>query len=694
MEKINDVFGSMVFNDAVMKERLPKATYKALKESIETSADLTMDVANVIAAEMKNWALEKGATHFAHWFQPLTGITAEKHDAFISPNGDGTVIMDFSGKELIKGEPDGSSFPSGGIRATFEARGYTNWDPTSYAFIKEKTLCIPTAFCAYGGEALDEKTPLLRSMDAVNKQALRITKLFGMDDVKRVITSVGPEQEYFLVDADVAAERPDLLYCGRTLFGAKPPKRQELDDHYFGAIKPRVKAFMEDLNNELWKLGILSKTEHNEVAPAQHEMAPIYTETNVALDHNQLTMEILKKVAKKHNMVCLLHEKPFAGVNGSGKHTNWSISTDKGENLLNPGKHPENNKIFLLVLSAVVQAVDDYQDLLRVAVASAGNDHRLGGNEAPPAIISMFLGDDLTRVVDSIISGVPLDARKSSVLELGANVLPSFQQDNTDRNRTSPFAFTGNKFEFRMTGSEQSIGDACFVLNTIVAESLEQYADKLEAAEDFDKAIDELIKDVLTKHQRIIFNGDGYEEEWVAEAEKRGLLNLTSTVAAAPYLAAKKNIELFKKHGIFSEVESMARYEIKLEEYSKIINIEDLTMIDMAKKDIAPAVSSYSAELAATAISKKELGVNAKAELEVLTKISDLAAVLNDKIATLESAVIKAGEFELKEQADFFHDTVIPAMNELRLVADELETLTAEAYWPFPGYGDLLFSVQ
>ena len=694
MEKINDVFGSMVFNDAVMKERLPKATYKALKESIETSADLTMDVANVIAAEMKNWALEKGATHFAHWFQPLTGITAEKHDAFISPNGDGTVIMDFSGKELIKGEPDGSSFPSGGIRATFEARGYTNWDPTSYAFIKEKTLCIPTAFCAYGGEALDEKTPLLRSMDAVNKQALRITKLFGMDDVKRVITSVGPEQEYFLVDADVAAERPDLLYCGRTLFGAKPPKRQELDDHYFGAIKPRVKAFMEDLNNELWKLGILSKTEHNEVAPAQHEMAPIYTETNVALDHNQLTMEILKKVAKKHNMVCLLHEKPFAGVNGSGKHTNWSISTDKGENLLNPGKHPENNKIFLLVLSAVVQAVDDYQDLLRVAVASAGNDHRLGGNEAPPAIISMFLGDDLTRVVDSIISGVPLDARKSSVLELGANVLPSFQQDNTDRNRTSPFAFTGNKFEFRMTGSEQSIGDACFVLNTIVAESLEQYADKLEAAEDFDKAIDELIKDVLTKHQRIIFNGDGYEEEWVAEAEKRGLLNLTSTVAAAPYLAAKKNIELFKKHGIFSEVESMARYEIKLEEYSKIINIEALTMIDMAKKDIAPAVSAYSSELASTALTKKELGVNAKAELEVLTKISDLAAVLNDKIATLESAVIKAGEFELKEQADFFHDTVIPAMNELRLVADELETLTAEAYWPFPGYGDLLFSVQ
>lgn len=694
MVKINDMFGSKVFNDVVMKERLPKATYKALRESIETSAELTMDVANVIAAEMKNWALEKGATHFAHWFQPLTGITAEKHDAFISPNGDGTVIMDFSGKELIKGEPDGSSFPSGGIRATFEARGYTSWDPTSYAFIKEKTLCIPTAFCAYGGEALDEKTPLLRSMDAVNKQALRITKLFGMDDVKRIVTSVGAEQEYFLVDADVAGERPDLFYCGRTLFGCKPPKRQELDDHYFGAIKPRVKAFMEDLNNELWSLGILSKTEHNEVAPAQHEMAPIYTETNVALDHNQLVMEILKKVAKKHNMVCLLHEKPFAGVNGSGKHTNWSISTDKGENLLKPGKHPEDNKIFLLVLAAVTQAVDDYQDLLRVSVASAGNDHRLGGNEAPPAILSMFLGDDLTKVVDSIVSGVPLKERKTSILELGANVLPILHQDNTDRNRTSPFAFTGNKFEFRMTGSEQSIGDACFVINTIVAESLEQYADRLEAAEDFDTELDALIKEVFTKHQRIIFNGDGYEEEWVAEAERRGLLNLTSTVEAAPYLAAKKNIELFKKHGIFSEVESMARYEIKLEEYSKIVNIEALTMIDMAKKSIAPAVSAYSAELASTALSKKELGVNIKAEMDVLTKISDLAAVLNDKIAALESVVIKAGEFDLKEQADFFHDSVIPAMNELRLVADELETMTSDAYWPFPSYGDLLFSVQ
>ena len=694
MEKISEIFGSMVFNDAVMKERLPKATYKALRDSIETGSELTMDVANVIAAEMKNWALEKGATHFAHWFQPLTGITAEKHDSFISPVGDGTVIMDFSGKDLIKGEPDGSSFPSGGIRATFEARGYTNWDPTSYAFIKEKTLCIPTAFCAYGGEALDEKTPLLRSMDAVNKQALRITKLFGMDDVHKVTTNVGPEQEYFLVDEEVYNERPDLLYCGRTLYGAKPPKRQELDDHYFGAIKPRVKAFMEDLNNELWKVGILSKTEHNEVAPAQHEMAPIFTESSMALDHNQLTMEILKKVAKKHGMVCLLHEKPFAGVNGSGKHTNWSISTDKGDNLLSPGKDPENNKLFLLVLAAVVQAVDDYQDLLRVSVASAGNDHRLGGNEAPPAIISMFLGDEIGNVVESIISGTKLGKKKESLLELGATVLPSFKKDTTDRNRTSPFAFTGNKFEFRMTGSEQSIGDACFVLNTIVAESLEQFADKLEGAADYDKAVDALIKDVLTAHQRIIFNGDNYTDEWVAEAEKRGLLNLASTAEAAPYLIAKKNVDLFKKHGIFSEVESRARYEVKMEEYSKIINIEALTMIDMARKNIAPAVSAYSAELANTALAKKELGVNISAEKDALAKISDLAAVLADKIAILEEAVLKADEFELAEQANFFHDSVIPKMNELRIVADELETLTAEEYWPFPGYGDLLFSVR
>lgn len=684
----------MVFNDAVMRERLPKATYKALKDSIETGADLTTDVANVIAAEMKNWALEKGATHFAHWFQPLTGTTAEKHDAFISPNGDGTVIMDFSGKELIKGEPDGSSFPSGGIRATFEARGYTNWDPTSYAFIKEKTLCIPTAFCSYNGEALDEKTPLLRSMDAVNKQALRVLKLFGMDDVKKVLTSVGPEQEYFLIDREVYDQRPDLIYCGRTLFGSKPPKRQELNDHYFGAINPRVKAFMEDLNQELWKVGILSKTEHNEVAPAQHEMAPIYTETNVALDHNQLTMEILKKVAEKHGMACLLHEKPFAGVNGSGKHTNWSISTDTGINFLTPGKEPENNKLFLLMLAAIVQAVDDYQDLLRVSVASAGNDHRLGGHEAPPAIISMFIGEELENVVESIISGKELKKHDSLKMQFNATVLPSFQRDNTDRNRTSPFAFSENKFEFRMTGSDMSIGDACFVLNTIVAESLEQFADELEKAQDFETALDELIKKVFTKHQRIIFNGDNYTDEWVTEAERRGLLNLTSTVEAAQYLAARKNLDLFEHHGIFTEVESLARYRIKLDEYSKIINIEALTMIDMAKRSIAPAVSAYCSDLAAAALSKKELGISVKAEKEVLEKISDLAAVLNDKIAALESAVLEADEFKSAEQAKYFRDSVIPAMNELRLVADELETMTAEEYWPFPSYGEMLFSIK
>ncbi len=701
MEKVNEIFGSMVFNDAVMKERLPKATYKQLKESIETGSDLTMDVANVVAAEMKNWALEKGATHFAHWFHPLTGATAEKHDSFISPTGDGRVIMDFSGKELIKGEPDGSSFPSGGLRATFEARGYTNWDPTSYAFIKEKTLCIPTAFCSYGGEALDEKTPLLRSMEAVNRETLRVLHAIGMTDVKTINTSVGAEQEYFLIDKSLFDERPDLIYCGRTLFGSKPPKRQELDDHYFGAIKPRVKAFMEDLNNELWKLGILSKTEHNEVAPAQHEMAPIYSETNVSLDQNQLTMEILKKVAMRHDLTCLLHEKPFAGVNGSGKHVNWSISTDTGINLLNQGKNPEENRPFLLTLAAVTQAVDKYQGLLRVAVASAGNDHRLGGNEAPPAIISMFIGDELDRVVNSIISGDKLEKNtKDEAVKAKsafATVLPSFAKDTTDRNRTSPFAYTGNKFEFRMPGSDMSIGDACFVMNTIVAASMQEFADILEKESEtgsVEKAADKLIKDVFTKHQRIIFNGDNYTEEWASEAEKRGLLNLASTVDAAAYLVAPESIELFKRFGIFSELETTARYDIKLEEYSKLINIEALTMIDMARRSIAPAVSEYSAALAETAIAKKDLGVNTRAEVEVLAKVSDLAAVLNDKISVLEDLVIKAGGFDSYAQASFFHDTVIPAMNELRLVGDELETLTAKEYWPFPSYGEMLFSVK
>lgn len=697
MEKVNEIFGSMVFNDAVMKERLPKATYKQLKQSIESGEDLTMDVANVVAAEMKNWALEKGATHFAHWFHPLTGATAEKHDSFISPTGDGRVIMDFSGKELIKGEPDGSSFPSGGLRATFEARGYTNWDPTSFAFIKEKTLCIPTAFCSYGGEALDEKTPLLRSMEAVNKETLRVLHAIGMTDVTKINTSVGAEQEYFLIDKTLFDERPDLLYCGRTLFGSKPPKRQELDDHYFGAIKPRVKAFMEDLNNELWKLGILAKTEHNEVAPAQHEMAPIYSETNVSLDQNQLTMEILKKVAARHNLTCLLHEKPFAGVNGSGKHVNWSMSTDTGINLLDQGKNPGENRPFLLTLAAVTQAVDKYQGLLRLSVASAGNDHRLGGNEAPPAIISMFIGDELDKVVNAIISGDKPEHDGTNEKADFATVLPSFAKDATDRNRTSPFAYTGNKFEFRMPGSGMSIGDASFVINTIIAASMQEFADVLEKETDAEaakKAADKLIKDVFTKHHRIIFNGDNYTEEWTAEAEKRGLLNLASTVDAAAYLVTPESIELFKKFGIFSELETKARYEIKLEEYSKLINIEALTMIDMARRSIAPAVSEYSASLAETAIAKKDLGVNTKAETEVLSKISDLAAVLNDKISVLEDLVIKAGDFDNHAQAVFFHDTVIPAMSELRLVGDELETLTAKEYWPFPSYGEMLFSVK
>ncbi len=697
MEKVNEIFGSMVFNDAVMKERLPKATYKQLKQSIESGEDLTMDVANVVAAEMKNWALEKGATHFAHWFHPLTGATAEKHDSFISPTGDGRVIMDFSGKELIKGEPDGSSFPSGGLRATFEARGYTNWDPTSFAFIKEKTLCIPTAFCSYGGEALDEKTPLLRSMEAVNKETLRVLHAIGMTDVTKINTSVGAEQEYFLIDKTLFDERPDLLYCGRTLFGSKPPKRQELDDHYFGAIKPRVKAFMEDLNNELWKLGILAKTEHNEVAPAQHEMAPIYSETNVSLDQNQLTMEILKKVAARHNLTCLLHEKPFAGVNGSGKHVNWSMSTDTGINLLDQGKNPVENRPFLLTLAAVTQAVDKYQGLLRLSVASAGNDHRLGGNEAPPAIISMFIGDELDKVVNAIISGDKPEHDGTKEKADFATVLPSFAKDATDRNRTSPFAYTGNKFEFRMPGSGMSIGDASFVINTIIAASMQEFANVLEKEPDAEaakKAADKLIKDVFTKHHRIIFNGDNYTEEWTAEAEKRGLLNLASTVDAAAYLVTPESIELFKKFGIFSELETKARYEIKLEEYSKLINIEALTMIDMARRSIAPAVSEYSASLAETAIAKKDLGVNTKAETEVLSKISDLAAVLNDKISVLEDLVIKAGDFDNHAQAVFFHDTVIPAMSELRLVGDELETLTAKEYWPFPSYGEMLFSVK
>ena len=694
MAKINELYGSMVFNDAVMRERLPKQTYKTLKESIDTNKELTMDVANVIAAEMKNWAIENGATHFAHWFLPLTGVNAEKHDAFISPVGDGTVLMEFSGKELIKGESDGSSFPTGGIRATFEARGYTNWDPTSYAFIKEKTLCIPTAFAAFGGEALDEKTPLLRSLDALNKQAMRLMKIFNMSDVKKVIVHAGAEQEYFLVDEEVHRKRPDLIYTGRTILGSKPPKRQELDDHYFGAIKPRVKAFMEDLDNELWKLGIPAKTEHNEVAPAQHELAPVYSQINVALDQNQLSMELLRKVARRHGMVCLLHEKPFAGVNGSGKHVNWSVSTDTGINMLDSGDNPKKNSLFMLTLIAVIKGVDDYQDLLRCSVASAGNDHRLGGNEAPPAIMSVFLGDEIGFVVDRIIAGEEIHMNNEGLFELGAMPLPAFKRDTTDRNRTSPFAYTGNKFEFRMPGSEQSIGDVCCVLNTMVAESFRQFADRLEGTEDLARDLRKLTKEVLTQHQRIIYNGDNYTEEWAAQAETRGLLNLSSTAEAAPAYINKKNIKLFEKHGIFTEKELHARYEVMCDNYSKVINIEVLTMIDMVRKFIIPAVSAYSEDLASAALSKKELGVNYNAELKALSRIADLADVMADKVELLEKAEIQCGDYDNAELAVFIHDSVIPKMKELRVVVDELETLTGKDYWPFPSYGDLLFSVR
>ena len=590
---VPEIFGSMVFNDAIMRDKLPKDIYKSLKKTIEDGKDLDITVANVVAIAMKDWAIEKGATHYTHWFQPMTGITAEKHDSFISPQNDGRIIMEFSGKELIKGEPDASSFPSGGLRATFEARGYTAWDPTSYAFVKDGVLCIPTAFCSYGGEALDKKTPLLRSMEALGEQAVRVLRLFGNTDAKRVITTVGPEQEYFLVDKDLYEQRKDLVYCGRTLFGAMAPKGQEMEDHYFGAIKPRISAFMKELNEELWKLGILAKTEHNEVSPAQHELAPIFSTTNIATDHNQITMEIMKNVAKRHNLVCLLHEKPFKGVNGSGKHNNWSLTTDTGVNLLEPGKSPYENAQFLLFLSAVIKAVDEYQDLMRVSVASAENDHRLGANEAPPAIISMFLGDDLEAILEAIESGKPYNGSGIEKMEIGVHVLPSFPKDTTDRNRTSPFAFTGNKFEFRSLGSSQSISGPNIILNTIVAEELKQFADELEGAEDFTEKLNELIKKTIKEHKRIIFNGDGYSDEWKAEAKKRGLLNLKTTVDALPTFLAPKNVELFTKHKIFTEKEMESRYEILLETYSKVINIEGLTMVDMAKKQILPAVNSY-----------------------------------------------------------------------------------------------------
>ncbi|WP_370773875.1 glutamine synthetase III [Clostridium sp.] len=697
MKDIPNLFGSLVFNDSVMKARLPKETYKELKNTIKAGKHLDLAVANVVANAMKDWAIEKGATHYTHWFQPMTGVTAEKHDSFISPDKDGNIIMEFSGKELVQGEPDASSFPSGGLRATFEARGYTAWDPTSYAFIKDGTLCIPTAFCSYSGEALDKKTPVLRSMQALNKQALRILKLFGKDDVKKVITTVGPEQEYFLVDKEMYEKRPDLVFCGRTLFGARPPKGQEMEDHYFGTIKSRVSAYMKDLEEELWKLGVLAKTKHNEVAPAQHELAPIFTTTNIATDHNQLTMELMKSIANKHGLSCLLHEKPFAGVNGSGKHNNWSISTDTGVNLLEPGDTPSENAQFLLFLSAVIKAVDDYQDLLRVSVASAGNDHRLGANEAPPAIVSMFLGDELTDIITAIENGTNYIDKGKSEMEIGVRVLPKFFKDTTDRNRTSPFAFTGNKFEFRMLGSTFSIAGPNIILNTIVAEELREFADTLEKSTNFDEDLNTLIKNTIRDHKRIIFNGNNYSDDWIQEAEKRGLLNLKTTPDALPYFIHSKNVELFTKHHVFSESELYSRYEILMENYCKTIHIEALTMIDMVKKYIIPSVLSYQGEIAGIANSKKQLIPTLSCELEekLLQDLSRLGNYLYAKLDTLETSVLNAkNNSDLLESAKYYRESIFINMQHLRGVVDELETLIGKNHWPLPTYGELLFSVD
>ena len=697
MAKVPEIFGSMVFNDQKMQERLPKSTYKALKKTIQNGEPLDLSVANVVAAAMKDWAVEMGCTHYTHWFQPMTGITAEKHDSFIAPNGEGQVIMEFSGKELVKGEPDASSFPSGGIRATFEARGYTTWDPTSYAFVKDGTLYIPTAFCSYTGEVLDKKTPLLRSMERMNTEAVKILHLLGKDDVTRVTTTVGPEQEYFLIDKDAYDQREDLIYTGRTLFGAKAPKGQELDDHYFGAIKTRVAAYMKDLDEELWKLGILAKTKHNEVAPAQHELAPIFTTTNIATDHNELTMEVMKKVAERHGLVCLLHEKPFAGVNGSGKHNNWSISTNTGENLLDPGKTPENNLQFQLFLAAVVKAVHEYQDLLRITVASAGNDHRLGANEAPPAIISMYLGDDLGELVDSIINDREYVSKGKQKMRTGVDVLPDFMKDTSDRNRTSPFAFTGNKFEFRALGSSLNIACPNYMLNTMVAEELSEFYDELKDADDMDVAIKALVKKVFTEHQNIIFNGNNYAPEWVEEAERRGLLNLKSLPDAMEHFLDKKNIDLFVKNKICSADEIRARYEIELESYSKQINIEALTMIDMAKKNILPAVTSYVRDLTDTALAKKALSdaIPTSVEEDLITSLSNKLVCFSKKTAELEEAVIKASDYsdDNLKYAKYYRETVFALMQELRAVGDAMETETASEYWPYPSYGELLFGV-
>ena len=696
-KSVPDLFSSMVFNDGVMRERLPKDVYKSLRKTIDNGKDLDINVANAVANAMKDWAVENGATHYTHWFQPMTGITAEKHDSFISPTADGRIIMEFSGKELIKGEPDASSFPSGGLRATFEARGYTAWDPTSYAFIKDHSLYIPTAFCSYGGEVLDKKTPLLRSMEALSVQAVRILRLFGDTMTKRVITTVGPEQEYFLVDKKLYDQRPDLIFTGRTLFGARAPKGQELEDHYFGAIKPRIAAFMKELDEELWKLGILAKTKHNEVAPAQHELAPIFSTTNVATDHTQIMMETMKNVAQRHGLVCLLHEKPFAGVNGSGKHNNWSISTDTGKNLLEPGKLPHENAQFLLFLAAVIKGVDEYQDLLRISVASAGNDHRLGANEAPPAIISIFLGDELTAILHAIETGESYGGTQRENMEIGVNVLPSFPKDTTDRNRTSPFAFTGNKFEFRSLGSQLNIACPNIMLNTIITEELMQFADELEGKEDFTGALNALIRRVIKEHKRIIFNGDGYADAWKLEAEKRGLTNLRTTVDALPHYTDPKNLKLFADHKIYTEVEMHSRQDIILETYSKTINIEALTASDMVKRDILPAISAYVSELTNGVLTKKSISedIPCEAELDIIKRLSGLQDCAYKKLSALDSAVIgvkEVGEDPIKV-ATYYKDVVIAAMNELRAVVDEAETLVSSEYWPYPTYADLMFRV-
>ena len=691
-KKLPELFGSLVFNEGTMKERLSSASYSAWKKCVTEGTPLDLSTANEIAEAMKQWAVEKGATHFTHWFQPMTGVTAEKHDSFIAPAGGGKILMEFSGKELVRGEPDASSFPSGGLRATFEARGYTAWDPTSFAFIKEGSLCIPTVFCSYSGEALDKKTPLLRSMDEISRQAVRILRLFGDTTTKRVVVQVGPEQEYFLIDKALYEKREDLRMCGRTLFGAKPPKGQELDDHYYGAIRPRVAAYMKDLDEELWKLGVLSKTKHNEVAPSQHEMAPIYTNANAACDQNQLVMEMMKKVADRHGLVCLLHEKPFAGVNGSGKHDNWSLSTDTGKNLFKPGSTPRQNAQFLLFLAAFIKGVDDYQEFLRATVAFPGNDHRLGAQEAPPAVLSIFLGDELSAVVDSIINDTDFQSTGKRTLKIDVDSLPAIPQDNTDRNRTSPMAFTGNKFEFRMLGSSQSISGPNITLNTIMAEELEQFADELEVSRDFQADLEKLIRRVFTEHQRIIFNGNGYDEAWLEEAGKRGLSNLTSTADALPMYTAPKNVDLFVKHGIYTKEEIEARAEIHIENYSTVICIEARTMTDMIRRQILPAVSAFAGDLCSRAGTKKDLGACCQYEVSTACQIGSLTDALmaaSDKLETDLSAI----PADAAEAMRYSHDVLIPDMDTARRAADQLETLTSSDRWPFPTYSDLLFSV-